>query len=202
MTIPYWPETLPQSPQTGLDLSPQDVRATFTPAIGEPVSRPRTTGAPFIADAEWVFSGDQIGTFEAFYANDLGQGSQRFAMRDPISDELRMWRFIDTYRRQFPVKWVARVQAKIMRLPGAPWFAPYGRAGLSTVPAFVADYGSGFYGIDGAKATAADMPGISGTYLVRRTTTTTISEGQETLVAGDITAAQPAGTVKIVGYPL
>lgn len=202
MTIPYWPETLPVGPATGLDFSPVDVRATFEADIGEPISRPRSTGAPFMANMTFTLQGAQIATFEAFYATTLGQGAQRFAMREVISGDLRMWRFMGGYSRRFPIKTVAIVQAQLMMLPGVPWFAPYARAGLSTVPYFVADYANGVYGIDGLRVTAADMPTVGGTYLVRRTTTATITEGQEVLNPGDITEAQPAGTTSIVGYSL
>lgn len=202
MSIPYWPTSLPQSPATGLEYSPADVRATFEADVGEPISRPRTTGAPFILEPQWTLTDGQIATFEAFYATDLGQGSQRFAMRDVVTGDLRMWRFLETYRRQFLVKRVARVQAKLMLLPGVPWFAPYAPTGFATVPAFVADYDNDIYGIDGLRKTAADLPDIEGTYLVKRITTTAITEAQETLTAGDITEAQPAGTLSIVGYPV
>lgn len=201
MSVPFWPETLP-GPSTGLDLSPQDVRAMFETEVGEPIGRPRTTGAPFIAEMQWKLIGNQIATFEAFYASNLGQGSQRFAMREVISGALRMWRFMTPYKRQFPVKHVARVQATLMLLPGIPWFAPYVRAGLATVPDFVADYAGEVYGIDGLRKTAADLPDIAGTFLVRRVTTTKTTLGQEVLTAGDITEAQPSGTLSIVGYPL
>ncbi|MDT8329099.1 MAG: hypothetical protein RQ750_17310 [Roseovarius sp.] len=198
----HWPETLPQGPLIGLNLSPVDVRATFEPEVGEPISRPRTTGAPFMADAEWVMVGAQISAFEAFYASSLGQGAARFAMREVTTNQLRLWRFMGTYQRQFRKKDVATISAKLMMLPNVPWFAPYGREGLSTIPAWVADYENGVFGIDAVKATAAELPSISGTFLVRRVTTSQVTEGQEVIAAGDITEAQPVGTNLIIGYAI
>lgn len=202
MTVLYWPDALPNRMLTGLEYAPQDVGATFDPSVGEPISRPRTTSAAFRVEVEWVFDGDQIAAFEDFYAVTLGQGSERFALRDPITSKLKLWRFDGAYQRQFPLKTRARVQASLLLLPSEPWFAPYGRDCLSTVPAFVADYANSVYGISGRRTVAADLPAIEGTYLVRRTTTSAITMGKEILAAGDITQSRPSGTVSIVGYPL
>lgn len=201
--IAYWPETLPQAPANGFTFAPLDVQATFQPAVGPPISRPRTTGAPMEGQAGFTLINDQIQTFETFYGDTLAQGTVRFVLRDSVGDTgLRYWRFIGVYTRRFSLKNIATVQAKILMLPGVPWFAPYGREGLSVVPSFVADYDEGVYGIDGVKGPASDLPSIAGTFLVRRITTASVTTGQETLTAGDITEAQPSGTLSIVGWPL
>jgi hypothetical protein len=201
MTIPYWPVSLPQSPAVNAEFAPEDVRTTFRADLGEPISRPRTTGAPFILEGEFTFVDAQIAAFEAFYADDLGQGAQRFIWRDPIGGGLRYWRFLPVYRRRFPVKNIAKVQVQMMMLPGVPWFAPYGLEGLSTVPSFVADYDNEVYGIAGVRKTAADLPGIEGTYDVARTVSGTTTTTEETLTAGDIPSTAPLNTTLIVGYP-
>lgn len=179
-------------------------------------------------EAEWFMTNGQISTFEDFFAKTLGQGSQRFAYRDVISGTVRMWRFTSPYKRQFLLKSIARVKATIMMLPGVPWFAPYAKSGLSTVPAFVADYENNVFGVDGKRTPASAVTNVSGTYLVQRTTRTVvlldaggnvlttdgevieasvfpggpISLAEETLVAGDITASPPPETLRIIGWPI
>lgn len=202
MSIPYWPTTLPQEAMPGFRLAPQDVKATFEAATGEPISRPRTTSAPFMGRAQFTFQDGEIAVFEAFYADTLAQGSRRFVWRDPVSDVLRFWRFMGAYDRQFVVDRVARVEADLMLLPGVPWFAPYGLDGLSTVPAFVADYENDVYGIDGQRVPASDLPTIEGTFDVARTVSGTTTATEEALVAGDITETAPLNTTLIVGYPV
>ena len=167
MNIPFWPDILP-GPLRDLDLSPVDVKASFEADVGEPISRPRTTGAPFTAAARFVLVGDQIKAFEDFYATTLGQGSTRFAMRDVTTGDLRMWRFTKAYSRQFPTKMRAVVGAELMRLPGVPWFAPYVPVGSAAVPSYVADFANGIYGKSGIKgsfASAVDFTrGSTATY--------------------------------------
>lgn len=200
MTIPYWPDTLP-GPLLGLDLSPVDVKATFEADVGEPISRPRTTGAPFIAQASWIFQDAGITAFDTFYATTLAQGSVRFAMRSPHDDVVRMWRFLEGYRRTFPLKTIASVQAKLMMLPGVPWFAPYVPTDASTVPAFVADYENAIYGIDGVRVAASALPAIEGTFDVTRTVLgapTTVED--DVITAGEIPATAPVNTTLIVGF--
>lgn len=199
--IKYWPEGLPQSPETGMDMSPVGVLAEFAPDVGASIARPRTTGAPMIAEMSWVFEDGQIADFSEWFKS-LGQGAQKFAMRDVPMDAVRLWRFMSPYRMRFLLKGRARVSARVMMLPGEPWFAPYNREGLSSVPSFVADYENGIYGIDGVKGVASDMPNIAGTFLVRRTKTWQVTFGQETLTAGDITQAQPPLTLRIEGFPV
>lgn len=198
--IPFWPDTLKGGLGYGLPFSPVDVRAQFEPDLGEPISRPRTTGAPFIAQPTFTLQDDEIGVFEDFYADDLKQGSLSFAYRDVITGNVRLWKFMGVYSRQYLTKRVATVSASIMQLPGVPWFAPYVPEGRSTVPYFVADYANSVFGIDGLLVAASALPAIEGSYIVERTTTALITRGVETLTAGDIPATAPAGTTKIVGY--
>lgn len=200
MSVNYWPVSLPQGPAPGFDFSPQDVLTTFDPVVGTPLSRPRTTASPFMTEMEWLLQDDQIATFHTFFHTTLAQGSQTFVMRDVTNCDVRWWRFLGPYSRSILTRAQARVRARVMMLPGTPWFADYVPAGVSRVPYFVADYANAVYGIDGETVAAADLLTIAGTYLVERTTTTAVTTATETLVATDIPATAPGTTTKIIGF--
>jgi len=195
----HWPANIPQNPRLPFSLSPAETRTTFAPQAGEPVSRPLTTGVPMLTRAEFVLQGAEIEAFDSFHAAARGG---RFAWREPRSGTLRLWRILKPYSRRFETSGLAIVNVEMMMLPVSPWFGPYAREGYSILPAFVADYANDIYGIGEQLRTAADMPSVAGTYLVRRATTTAITLAQETLAAGDIPESQPAGTLSIIGYPL
>lgn len=199
-SFPYWPETLP-GPAPGLDYSPQDVRVSFEPDVGEPISRPKTTGAPYIINPVWTLQGAQIDRFTEFHSKTLARGSLQFCMRDPVNDVPRLCRFVGgAYKRQFITRTLARVSAQVMILPGPPWFAPYVPQGVSRVPDFVADYAGSVFGIEGKTVAASAIAALAGTYLVERTTTSAVTTAQEVLEAGDIPATAPANTTRIIGF--
>lgn len=201
MSTPYWPKTLPVSYGVDLERTVVDVRAEFEVDVGEPISRPRTTGAPYMANPKWYMTDVQVQAFEQFYETTLAQGSRKFIMRDILRDTVRWWKFTGPARAPYSSRNFAVVSANVLIFPHVPWFGSYVRNGESVVPSFVADYENDVYGIEGVRKTAADLPTIEGTYYVVRVTTSGTTEGEETLTAGDITEAQPAGTLRIVGYP-
>lgn len=200
MTPKFWPTTLPQGPANGISIGPEDVRAQFEPEFGPSITRPRVSVAVVAHDAQFTFEDAEIATFESFFANDLAQGTARFVWRDPVDGTPYWWRFAGPYSKRHPITRVATVSASLLRLPNIVWFTDYVRTGNSRSPAWVADYENGVYGIGTEKVPASDLPSISGTYFVVRVTSGGTTEGEETLVAGDITEAQPVGTDRIVGY--
>jgi len=199
---PFWPEMLPVSYAVDLERTPMDVRARFEPDVGEPLYRPRMTGAIVQMSPSWFLTQAQIATFEAFYETDLAQGTKRFVVRDTLTDTPQYWKFSTPPRTRHRTRNSAILTADILVLPSTLWFSDYVKQGFSTVPAWVADYENDVYGIDGVKVAASELPTIEGTYLVRRVTTTTDSTQQETLTAGDITETAPADTTLIIGYDL
>lgn len=204
MSVPYWPETLPQVPVPGgWSGSPMLARSTFEPDVGEPIGRPRMTGAV------WSWSGRlppltlaQRATLKSFVETDLAQGTARFVWRCPLDGLAYWWKFPPQSGYSVGSITPALVGAgiELLQLPVVPWFAPYVYASSSKPPAFVADYDGGVYGVGADPTAAAALEDVAGTYLVARTTGSGTTEAEETLTAGDITSAQPAGTLKIVGW--
>ncbi|MGR3495150.1 hypothetical protein [Citreimonas sp.] len=200
MSVPFWPDSLPVSYVVDFEQTPQDSRAMFDVEVGEPISRPRTTGVIQRINPTWRLTGAQAETFRTFYERTTGQGALKFIMRDALRDAPQWWKFAAPYRMIHLTKQRARVSAEILVMPHVPWFADYVRQGRSTVPAFVADYEGGVYGIDGTRTTVSQLPTIAGTYLVSRTVSGVTTTQEETLVAGDITETAPLNTTLIVGF--
>jgi len=200
MAVQFWPTSLPQSVQMGFSAQAGDARHVFESDVGEPISRPRTTGAIEAYEAAITLTGDDIAAFSTFFHTDLSQGTQRFIFRDPDDGAVRWWKFAAPPRRQVPISRVAQISMSLLKLPGTPWFADYVPAGVSRVPYFVADYANAAYGIDGETVAASALPTIAGTYLVERTTATAVTSAIETLVATDIPATAPGTTTKILGF--
>lgn len=212
MTPKFWPMTLPQYPTPDLADGIENVRRSFPSDAGPGISRPKITTAMRPYRLEFYLEEDQIDDFDGFYEDALAQGTKQFIWRDPISDDPYWWKFpVDqgrTFSRRFVTKKQAFVSFVLLRLTAPVWFSDYIPAGVSRVPYFVADYGSGgasgsgtpVYGIDGETVPASELPSIAGTYFVERHTTTAITRQVETLVAGDVPATAPADTNKIIGF--
>lgn len=204
---PFWPLELRQcAMRQGQQGTRVGYRHAFEPERGEPIMRPRGTGSlERFALSLPPMSPAQFDVFDAWFQSDLGQGSARFIWRHPITRSVRWFKMVPGARGYDMVPWASGrvlVGFEVLVLPGTPWFADYVPAGVSRVPYFVADYGEGVYGIDGSPVPASDLPGIAGTYLVERTTTTAVTSAVETLVATDIPATAPAGTTKIIGFAI
>lgn len=163
MAYASWPASLPQLPArrqwTG---GPQDSRVQFQPEYGPPITRRRTTADVRIYDGAWTqLSTAQRATFEAFYDEDLAGGTQPFVMLDPVTAEVARWRVVGD--GSLPYSFVAKgagwhdLSMRMMRLPGATWFAPYLPAGTLEVPAMVLDFANQVYGIDGVRKAFSDI---------------------------------------------
>ena len=200
--INYWPTTLPQDMVGNLNVVSQDVNHRFETEIGAPIERPKVTGQPYQLDPQWMLEDDQITTFRDFFVRTLANGSKQFALRLPYDEEdVRFVRFLGgSFARSVIRKDLQRVQTQMLVLPGTPWFAPYVPKGLSRIPDFIADYANGVYGIQGASSTASALEAIAGDYLVETEGNGRVTRETRTLVAGDITAAAPAGVTQILGY--
>lgn len=205
MAVAFWPTSLPQIPQArSFRGGPQDNRVAFQPMAGVPITRPRTTG--MVKQITAVFrqlTWSQFETFEGFVATDINQGSSSFIWRHPVGGDPRWWRLAGgetLYQEEHLENGRVNVSLALYLQPAIPWFADYIPAGVSRVPYFVADYANGVYGIDGKTVAASALTTIAGTFWVQRTTTTEITEAQETLIATDIPASAPGTTTKIIGF--
>lgn len=208
MAFPYWPASLRQQPRRESWVGgPQDTRASFKPDVGPPIQRRRVTGDAEIYEA--VFSqltGAMRTAFKAFYATDLAGGTAKYCWRDPVLDDVALWRILGSGEAGYSL--TARgadrhdLSLRLMRLPGTPWFAGYMRAGSSKPPYVVADYVAGVFGIDGAKTTAAAVALVAGTFNMYRTSTSDVEvfTPNEVVAAGGIPATAPALTKRIVAF--
>lgn len=204
MNVAFWPTSLPQKPLVSYSGGFMDNRASFIPQVGAPIERPLTTGAPEIYDVSFrSLTLSEYGTFKAWFKTELGLGVKPFIFRDPLTQEPG-WYKIMKGDPPFQVRALGgqyvSLQAKMMLLPAAPWFASYIPKNSCRAPYFVADYANSIYGIDGKTVPASALLTISGTYWVQRTTTTAITEAQEALVATDIPASAPGTTTEILGF--
>ena len=204
MSVPFWPTSLPQKPLTSYSGGFMDNRASFQSDTGEPMERPLTTGVPEVYNVTFrVLTLDQYAIFKEWYRTDLNFGVKRFIFRDPLVRQpvwFKLLRGDPPYQVTATGGQYVNLQARLMRLPGTPWFASYIPAKSCRVPYFVADYANGIYGIEGKTVAASALPTIAGTYWVQRTTTTAITEALEELEATDIPASAPGTTTKILGF--
>lgn len=120
MTTPAWPGSLPTSYAVDLELEPMDMRATFEPDVGEPLSRPRTTGTIYKASPTWYMTQVQAETFKEFYTDTLGQGSMRFTILDELTGDTQLWKFASPPKFRYAVKNFVTVSAEVMILPNTP----------------------------------------------------------------------------------
>ena len=162
-SYPAWPAGLPQTPRRGAWTGgPQDTRAKFQPDAGPPLTRRRTTADAFTFDATFPnLSNTQRAQFEAFWRDDLVGGSLPFVMRDPVTQEAARWLIAGDGSSAWSL--VAKgagwndLTLRLVRLPGATWFAPYLPAGTLLVPDLVLDFASQVYGIEGQRRTFGDI---------------------------------------------
>jgi len=84
MSIPVWPETLPQSPLIqGYTSTPVSSRLEFETEVGSPIVRNRANATPDNIREQYVFSTAQKNTFQTFWRNELKRGTVIFLKPDP-----------------------------------------------------------------------------------------------------------------------
>lgn len=182
---------------------PRDERAVFSPEIGPPISRRRTTGETRAFEATFAnFTGAMRASFEAWFRDHLQGGVKRFSWRDPVSDEIALWQIVSggDLAYSFTAQGADRHQLSLnlLRMPGTPWWAPYALAGDNRAPYAVADYAGSVFGVEGARSTAAEVAAVAGTFDVYTTDGSgTTAELNHVLIAGDIPATAP-GTITLI----
>lgn len=91
--MPTWPASLPQKPRTGTwKRAPQDNRLSFMPAAGPPIVRRRSSRKVHMASGLFDMSHAQVVTFEAFFEDDLADGTLSFDWDDPETGVTGTWR--------------------------------------------------------------------------------------------------------------
>jgi len=116
-----WPVSLPQEPQTGSWRGgPQDNKLAFRPDQGPTITRRRSSAVAHIYGGTFTgLSSTQIATFEAWYEDDLDDGTLSFTWDDPISGTNYSWKF--TGETPYSISHVGvdnyMLTVKLMRLP-------------------------------------------------------------------------------------
>ncbi|MCU0909794.1 MAG: hypothetical protein MUE98_00175 [Rhodobacteraceae bacterium] len=169
------------------------------------MTRRRITGTPRIYQAVFQnLSNVQRTLFDGFFDEDLAGGTLAFAWRDPIDGDLALWRIRgdgDTpYSMTSKGAALHDLSLTLLRLPGVPWWAPYGLAGDNRAPYVVADYQGGVYGVAGQRTAAAAVALVAGTFDLFTTDGATTAELAHVVAAGDIPATAPGTVTKIVGF--
>lgn len=208
--IPIWPQAFPQAPRrnnwTG---GPIDERLRFTPDRGPAIERVGATALTEEFTATFQnFSTDQRAAFRDWFAGDLSSGVNWFAWRDPVLEDVALWRIVggNGPAYSFAAKGAGwhDLTVKLMRHPADPWFAPYASGGVLRLPFVVADYARGVFGVDLARKPAAAVALVAGTFDVfsTRPGQSTLVERGRVVTAGGIPAAAPAGVSRILAFPV
>lgn len=162
-SYPSWPASLPQTPRRGAWMGgAQEARAIFQPEVGPPMVRRRTTADTYLFDASFPnLSTAQRAAFESFWVDDLRGGSLPFVMRDPVTQTAARWMISGGGAAPFTLTAKGAgwhdLSMRLVRLPGATWFADYLPAGSLLVPDLVLDFASQVYGAGGVRKTFADL---------------------------------------------
>lgn len=94
MTTAVWPTTLPQCPTlNSFSEQRQPNVATFTPDVGPPKIRRRSTAVGVMTAVGYRMTTADVETFNTFFANTLKDGSLPFAWPHPISKVIYTWMF-------------------------------------------------------------------------------------------------------------
>lgn len=201
-----WPLARPLWPLVTSTGGPIDARVSFQPEVGPPITRRRFTARI----EEWqmavvIESRADLAVFEQWFDDETEAGALPFVWRHPVRRDVTRWKFTgedSPYEKAFLSTDIVRVSFAAIMLPGIPWFAAYVPEYTVRLPAFVADYDAGVFGIGGETVPASEMPGIAGTFDVWTTDdqgVTVVAEGA-TVTAGDVPASAPGGVDRIVGF--
>lgn len=162
-SYPSWPASLPQTPRRGAWTGgAQEARAIFLPEVGPPIMRRRTTADTYLFDASFPnLSTAQRAAFERFWIDDLRGGSLPFVMRDPVTQAASRWMISGGGAAPFTLTAKGAgwhdLSMRLVRLPGATWFADYLPTGSLLVPDLVLDFASQIYGAGGVRKTFSDL---------------------------------------------
>lgn len=198
----YWPFSdtfVPLLQSTG---APVDQRAAFSPELGAPITRPRTTAQVEAWNLAVIFKGyDDYAAFEAWFRDDLAQGSLPFVWRHPYRQDVVRFKFDPgSYSPSFLGAGNVRVTFSALTLPGRLFFAPYIPEGSARPPDWIADYDADRYWIGQEEVDAADLATISGSFLVLQQSLTFTQTFFTATYSGDVPQAAPATVDWLAGF--
>ncbi|GLI23493.1 hypothetical protein GGQ86_002969 [Xanthobacter flavus] len=90
-----WPSGLPAPMRNGWGEQSQPNTVPFTPEVGPPIRRRRSTVRTRISTMTFRMSGAQLQTFTSFFENDLKDGALRFTMAHPVTGASETWTIED-----------------------------------------------------------------------------------------------------------
>ena len=128
--IPFWPVNNPLRPEVQSTVSLVDQLAAFSPEIGIPITRPRTTSRIEIWNVSFQFNDfATFNTFEDWFNDVLLQGSRPFLWLHPTRSEIRLFKFNGgTYDRSFFGFEASTVTMSLFLFPSTPTDIPSGIA--------------------------------------------------------------------------
>lgn len=93
-TITTWPATLPQCPiLNGFSEQKQTNNVSFSPDVGPPKVRRRSTGAAWQTSVAYRMTTAQLSDFNDFYETSLSDGSVPFSWNHPVQQITYYWMF-------------------------------------------------------------------------------------------------------------
>lgn len=88
------PVGLSQAPLVdGFQSQPQANKVSFQPEVGEAKTRRRATARTKPQTVSFDYTTEQVAEFEAYFEDDLKDGSLRMAWMDPMRGDLADWKF-------------------------------------------------------------------------------------------------------------
>lgn len=90
----FWPTSIPCRPQqsTFVETKQRNV-VSFTPEVGPPKYRRRSTASGSLAQAQFKMTRAELETFNAFFEDDTKDGSLPFEWKHPTTDSIETWCF-------------------------------------------------------------------------------------------------------------
>lgn len=180
-----------------------NAKRSFEPDMGPPIERAATTASV----ESWqlrvaVKSDENLAAMMAWGRGTLAQWVLPFIWRHPHTGAVTKWKFLGAPRVVRIGSQSFMLSFSALRLPGVPWFAPYVPGTRARLPAWVADYDGGVYGVGDARGVAADLSALSGTYEVWKKRSSGTQGFSERTYSGDIPTSAPVGVDWLVGFAL
>ena len=200
--IAAWPFQDPLMPLRTSTGAPVDNLASFQPDVGPPLSRRRATARVQQWEMQVILdSFDKLAQFESWFEDDLQDGAMPFVWRKPASKEVTKWRISPaSYDKRFLGGPVVGLSFTALLLPNKLWFAPYVPENTVRLPAWVADYADGVYGVGDEKGAASTLSSVSGTFLVWERTASGQNKFYQDTFSEDVPQTAPGGVAWLVGF--
>lgn len=198
-----WPLTQPFYAEQSSTSEDVDARSSFQPEFGPPITRLRANTYMETWSLNFMFETRDIrATFDAWYKDDLKQGSLPYIWRHPDTGVVSRWKMLGSRSKSYRGAEWAQVSFDALLLPGAVWYADYVLPPYVPLPYFVADYANGVYGVDGAKTESSALASVTGEYDVWTTTTSGSSTISRVTYGSGVPTTGAGGIAKRVGYPV